>query len=233
MKRLLDGVFDFVFGAFDSAVNKELDESAKGSVIKAAAQKLRIIGKILKTQKVWKVGDEFKKAYMDEMKRLIKIQKEEGDEALMKELLDKGVINPMYLDEKSRDLFFKIKGGKTDDEEPTSETPHSEPTSYTDSFDSEDVEPYEGKLYYSAWMNEDSATILELSDMADGLRDSDFEKFGIKFEKDFPDYWVAELQESVFEVYYKGTTDYVDIDELQEALDANPDYEMGDWESQE
>ena len=69
--------------------------------------------------------------------------------------------------------------------------------------------------------------------MADGLRDSDFEKFGIKFEKDFPDYWVAELQESVFEVCYKGTTDYVDIDELQEALDANPDYEMGDWESQE
>lgn len=112
MKRLLDGVFEEVYKAFEIALKPELSEDEKGSVIKMAAEKLRIIGKVLKTQKVWKVGDEFKKAYIDEMKKITEILKKDGPEAALKYLLDKGVIDPMALDEKSRAMYFKITGRK-------------------------------------------------------------------------------------------------------------------------
>ena len=110
MRRLLDGVFDFVFKAFDTALNNDLDEDARGSVIKTAAQKLRIIGKVLKTQKVWRVSDEFKDAYINEMKRMTEMYKDGKLEELMKELVDKGVINPMYLDKESQKIYYKVIG---------------------------------------------------------------------------------------------------------------------------
>jgi len=112
MQRLLDGVFDFVFNAFESILNTELKEDAKSSVIRAAAEKMRVIGKILKTQKVWKVGDDFKKAYIGEMKKLTGILKKDGPEAAMKYLLDRGALDPMALDDKSRKIFSKITGRK-------------------------------------------------------------------------------------------------------------------------
>ena len=136
-----------------------------------------------------------------------------------------------------------------DDEEETKIKPEDigdidfgKPTRFTDDFtgtDSEyeeegiDPKPYEGKLYYSAWIDENSETILELSDISDGLEDSNYERFALKFEKDFPEYRVSELMESVFEVCYVDTFDFVDLDELIEKLEAHPDYTMGDWESQE
>ena len=110
MRRLLDGVFDFVFKAFDTALNNDLDEDARGSVIKTAAQKLRIIGKVLKTQKVWRVSDEFKDAYINEMKRMTEMYKDGKLEELMKELVDKGVINPIYLDKESQKIYYKVIG---------------------------------------------------------------------------------------------------------------------------
>lgn len=108
MQRLLDGVFEFVFKAFDAILNKDLDEDAKGSMVKMAAEKLRIIGKVLKTQKVWRVGDDFKEAYISEMKRLTEKLKKEGPEAVLKELMDKGVIDPKALDEKSRMMWMDL-----------------------------------------------------------------------------------------------------------------------------
>ena len=75
-----------------------------------AAQKMRIIGKILKTQKKWRVSDEFKEAYLAEMKRLMEIRKTGGDEALMKELLDLGVINPLCLDEHGEEVYKAVTG---------------------------------------------------------------------------------------------------------------------------
>lgn len=110
MRRLLDGVFDFVFKAFDTALNNDLDEDARGSVIKTAAQKLRIIGKVLKTQKVWRTSDEFKDAYINEMKRMTGMYKDGKLEELMKELVDKGVINPMFLDKESQKIYYKVIG---------------------------------------------------------------------------------------------------------------------------
>ena len=88
------------------------------------------------------------------------------------------------------------------------------------------VDPKSG---YVLFQSDDDETVLELSDVDDELEDSDYEKFGVKFEKDFPDYRVEERMESVYEVYYAGTDDFVDIDELQKKLDDNPDYVEGDW----
>ena len=202
----------------------------------------RIIGKVLKTQKVWKVGDEFKKAYIAEMKKLTKILKEEGPEAALKYLLDKGVIEPLALDDESRKLFFKITGEDVGDgtkttDLPTDEETYGKPTRYTDivndNDDEEKIEPYEGKLYYNVWYNEASSIILELSDEPDVLEDHDFEQFGLKFEKDFPEYWIEELSESIFEVFNKDTYNHADFDELAEKLEKHPDYELGDWESVE
>ena len=155
---------------------------------------------------------------------------------IMKELIDNDAINPLYLDKKSRELYYKIVGGERETEiSDSDEDSHSDkPLRYTDDMHSYDedegeLETYTGKLYYNVYVSEDSETILEISDMADGLRDSDFEKFGVKFEKDFPEYRIAELMESVFEVMYTDTWDFVDLDELREKLESNPDYELGEW----
>ena len=113
MKRLVEGVFKHVFQAFVDTLRKSLSESEKGSVINAAAQKLRIIGKVLKTQKVWRPSDEFKEAYIKEMKRLLALKKAKGDEALFKELYDKGAFDnipsfPKCLDKKGQEIYHKL-----------------------------------------------------------------------------------------------------------------------------
>lgn len=118
MEKILDDVFKTVFSALKRIFDPGLDEDAKGSLIKAAAMKLRTIGKLLKTQKKWRVGDDFKNGYVDEMKRLMEIRKEGGDEALFKELYDNGVISPMMLDEHGMELLGKlIESGDIDDSE--------------------------------------------------------------------------------------------------------------------
>ena len=247
IQRLLDGVFETVFNAFDTIFKPEINEDEKGSVIRMAAERMRIIGKVLKTQKVWKVGDDFKRAYIDEMKKITEMLKKEGPEAAMKYLIDNGVyIDPSMLDDESKKVYSKIMGGDEEETkikpEDVGDTDFGKPTRFTDGFtgtDSEyeeegiDPKPYEGKLYYSLWINEDSETILELSDISDGLEDSNYERFALKFEKDFPEYRVSELMESVFKVYYVNTFDFVDFDELYDKLDKHPDYIEGDWESQE
>ncbi len=118
MENILDDVYKTVFNALKRIFDPGLDDNAKGSLIKAAAMKLRTIGKLLKTQKKWRVGDDFKNGYMDEMKRLMEIRKKGGDEALFKELYDKGVISPMMLDEHGMELFGKlIESGEIDGDE--------------------------------------------------------------------------------------------------------------------
>ena len=84
-------------------------------------------------------------------------------------------------------------------------------------------------MYYIVFRNDDGETIVELSDMEDGLNDSDYEKFGVRFEKDFPEYSVEEMMESVFDVFNVGTMDYADFEELKKKLEDNPDYQEGEW----
>ena len=110
MKHLLDTVFETVFDSFRRIFDPALNDDEKGSLIKMAAQKLRTVGKILKTQKKWRASDEFKEAYKAEMKRLMQLRKDGGNEALMKELIDQNVLDPFNLDEKSLELYTKITG---------------------------------------------------------------------------------------------------------------------------
>ena len=111
MERLLDGVFEHIFNAFRKSIDKELDDSAKGSLMKMAASKLRVIGKILKTQKVWRTTDEFKDAYTSEMKRLIELIKSGKKKELFKELYDNGVITDgdiIYLDDDGKKIYYEL-----------------------------------------------------------------------------------------------------------------------------
>ena len=108
MKKFLDDVFEKVFDCLRKIFDPIFDDDKKAALMKIAAQKLRSIGKMLKTQKKWRVGDDFKDGYTKEMKRLMKIMKEEGEEALFKELLDAGVVDPRSLDKKGRSLYDKL-----------------------------------------------------------------------------------------------------------------------------
>jgi len=235
MKRLVDGVFEHVFNAFRSIFNDTLTEEEKGSVIKMSAQKLRIIGKVLKTQKVWKVGEDFKKGYMEEMKRLMQIRKDGGDEVLFKELFDKGVINPMALDENGQKFLKKLVGDDYFEKDGSDD--------YSDALmgDDEDVKPYEGKIYYNVIAPESmDTTMVELSNVDDVLDDEweNYMSFAKKFEKDFPEYILEEETEAVFSVYIKSEyseSKYVSptVEELKKKIEENPEYEQGKWSSEE
>ena len=64
----------------------------------------------------------------------------------------------------------------------------------------------------------------------------DFESyasFAMKFEKDFPEYSLAELMEAVFEVHNTGTWDFADIDEVKKKVEAHSDYKKGKWGREE
>lgn len=108
MKRLVDGVFEHIFNAFRHSVDPKLDDNAKGSVMKMAAQKLRIIGKVLKTQKVWKVTDDFKSEYIKEMKRLSDMIKDGKEDEVFKELYNNGAINIGALDQNGFDIYNRL-----------------------------------------------------------------------------------------------------------------------------
>ena len=135
-------------------------------------------------------------------------------------------------------------GGESEENEDEDDSgqqpiPSISPTKYSDNFtdvdDEEDkIEEYKGKLYYKVSREDlmgtgDISTILELSDIPNGLEDSDYEKFGVKFESDFPEYRVAEAAESVFEVCDDNTFNYADETKLEEKLKNHPDYEEGQW----
>ena len=109
MNFILDRGFDALYDALRKALDKSISNEDKAALVNVAIQKMRYIGKILKTQKIWRVGEDFKKAYKEEMKRLMDIYKSGGDEALFEELYKLGAINPMQLDAKSQKLLADLK----------------------------------------------------------------------------------------------------------------------------
>ena len=91
-------------------LNPDLDDSAKASVLKTAADKLRIIGKILKTQKAWRASDEFKEGYKEMRDELMSLFKKDK-KAVLKRLYDMGLITPdviMTLDKRSMELYNEL-----------------------------------------------------------------------------------------------------------------------------
>ena len=111
LHRVLDGVFEVVEKAlFVHLLNSDLDDSAKVSVLKTAANKLRIIGKILKTQKAWRASDEFKEGYREMRNELMTLFKKDK-KAVLKRLYDMGLLNPttiMTLDKRSKALYDEL-----------------------------------------------------------------------------------------------------------------------------
>lgn len=117
LHRVLDGVFEVVEKAlFEHLLNPSLDDSAKTSVLKSAAEKLRIIGKILKTQKAWRASDEFKEGYREMRDELMSLFKKDK-KAVLKKLYDMGLVDhtvvSMTFDKRSKALFDElVKEGK-------------------------------------------------------------------------------------------------------------------------
>lgn len=111
LHRVLDGVFEVVEKAlFVHLLNSDLDDSAKTSVLKTAAEKMRIIGKILKTQKAWRASDEFKEGYREMRDELMSLFKKDK-KAVLKRLYDMGLLNPMAimsLDKRSKALYDEL-----------------------------------------------------------------------------------------------------------------------------
>ena len=91
-------------------LDTSLDNSAKISVLKVAAQKLRIIGQILKTQKAWRASDEFKEGFREKRNELMSLFKKDK-KAVLKILHDMGILNPMTvmsLDKRSKALYDEL-----------------------------------------------------------------------------------------------------------------------------
>ena len=139
-------------------------------------------------------------------------------------------------DAKARATAMSGEGEDGGTEGKSSELPEPKPGRYTEIFEDPDdegnkIEAYSGKLYYKVEVNinGDGETTVSLSDDPDFLEDHDYEKFGLKFEKDFQEYRVAELMESVFEVCDLNTSNYSDPNVLENKLKNHPDYEEGRW----
>ena len=113
MNKLLDVAFDALYNALRKVIDKTIPIEDRNSLVKIAIQKMRLIGKCLKTQKVWRVGDDFKEAYIKEMKRLMEIYKKGGDEALFEELYNLDVVDEMYLDANGQKLLADLESKKS------------------------------------------------------------------------------------------------------------------------
>ena len=112
LHRVLDGVFEVVEKAlFVHLFNSDLDDNSKISVLKMAAEKLRIIGKILKTQKAWRASDEFKEGYREMRDELLALFKKDK-KAVLKKLYDMGLIDEIIVaktfDKKSKELYHEL-----------------------------------------------------------------------------------------------------------------------------
>ena len=111
LHRVLDGVFEVVENAlFKHLVNPDLNDSEKTSILKMASEKLRIIGKILKTQKAWRASDEFKEGFREMRDELMTLFKKDK-KAVLKKLYDMGLITSSVissLDKRSKLLYDEL-----------------------------------------------------------------------------------------------------------------------------
>jgi hypothetical protein len=110
LHRVLDGVFEFVERTFFVHLISSITDDEKISVIKNAVQQLRIIGKILKTQKSWRASDEFKEGYREKRDELLTLFNKDK-KATLETLYNMGILtneNIMSLDSRSKKLFDEL-----------------------------------------------------------------------------------------------------------------------------
>jgi hypothetical protein len=109
---ILDGVFkDVEKSLFVHLLDTSLTDSEKESALKLAANRLRMIGKILKTQKAWRASDEFKEGFREMRNDLMSLFKKDK-KAVLKRLFDMGLINSVIVeatfDKRSKALFKEM-----------------------------------------------------------------------------------------------------------------------------
>lgn len=93
LHKILDDCFDFVdWCIFEQLINQDLDDTSKISAINTTIEKLRIIGKILKTQKKWQASSEYKKGYREMSEELRELYNKDKKDFL-KRLYDLGVVD--------------------------------------------------------------------------------------------------------------------------------------------
>ena len=116
LQEILDDCFGFVdWCIFTQLINKDLDDDVKATSINTTVEKLRIIGKILKTQKKWKSSAEFDEGYRETSEELYQIFNKDKKQFL-KKLFDLGAISESDIN--SLDAQFKalydelVKEGK-------------------------------------------------------------------------------------------------------------------------
>lgn len=111
MRKGLDDVFNYVNAVlFKDLINSNFDDKTKASLLKSAASKMRIIGKVLKTQKSWIASDEFKEGYREMRDDLLSLFKKDK-KAVLKRLYNMGVLNSnniANLDKRSKKLYDEL-----------------------------------------------------------------------------------------------------------------------------
>lgn len=114
MEKFLDDVFKFVFSGFKNIVNSKLTDDEKTAVIKDGARKLRTLGKILKTQKAWIAGDDFKKAYKETMSIFTRINHIFGNVGMFDLLWHEPKYRMLRVDKKYQNLVDDFTNGEVE-----------------------------------------------------------------------------------------------------------------------
>lgn len=109
--KILDNIFKSVENTFfKHLLNANMNDDKKIGSLFGAAQDMRKIGKLLKTQKKYKASDEFKEGYREARDELLAIFKKDKKECL-KKLYELGILNVSNtntLDKRSKDLFDEL-----------------------------------------------------------------------------------------------------------------------------
>ena len=88
LKNKINETFLALKRMYATIYDNDYDESEKGGFVSEAYEQLGVIGRLLTAKKIKRPSDEFKKAYMEEMKRLQKMYKEYGEDAVWDELMN-------------------------------------------------------------------------------------------------------------------------------------------------
>ena len=88
LKNKINETFLALKRMYATIYDNDYDESEKGGFVSEAYEQLGVIGRLITAKKIKRHSDEFKKAYMEEMKRLQKMYKEYGEDAVWDELMN-------------------------------------------------------------------------------------------------------------------------------------------------
>jgi hypothetical protein len=112
LHRLLDVTFEVVIKSLlINLPNPDLKDGLKISSLNDSVIKLRMIGKILKTQKAWRASDEFKEGAKEMNEELSTLLKAKDFKTILLKLYNMGLIDTEVVetfDEKSKKIYNEL-----------------------------------------------------------------------------------------------------------------------------